>query len=57
VEEYGKSIRIIGPKKILYAVASPIERKEEICNLMEILFTIPTVPLPNFLSITLTPSN
>lgn len=40
-----------------YAVASPLHQKETIRQAIEGLFGIPTLSLPNFLSITLTPSN
>ena len=40
-----------------YAVASPINKREDVCQYIDELFQIPTVPLPNFLCLTLTPSN
>lgn len=57
IQTYGESVRIIGPKKMLYCVAHPSDRKEEVSSLMETVYGIPTIALPNFLSITLTPSN
>jgi hypothetical protein len=57
VRVYGESVNIIGPKKILYAAVSPLSKKEDICQFMDEMFQMPTVPLPNFLCLTLTPSN
>eukprot|EP01017_Pseudomicrothorax_dubius_P027425 TRINITY_DN315_c0_g1_i4.p1 TRINITY_DN315_c0_g1~~TRINITY_DN315_c0_g1_i4.p1 ORF type:complete len:415 (+),score=83.93 TRINITY_DN315_c0_g1_i4:39-1283(+) len=57
IRTYGEAVNVIGPKDALYAAAAPVDRIGEVCKLMETLFGIPTVPLPNFLSITLTPSN
>ena len=48
---------IIGPKKGLYAAAAPVENTGVACEVCSELFDIPTHPLPNFLSLTLTPSN
>jgi hypothetical protein len=57
VVNYGKDINIIGPKKHLYVAAYPAERVHEICNIMSLLYFIPAVPIPNFLNLTLCPSN
>ncbi len=57
IVEYGRSINIIGPKDHLYCAAYPPERVHEIANTVSLLYYIPTVTIPNFLSITLTPSN
>ncbi len=54
---YGKDINIIGPKKHLYVAAYPAERVHEICNIMSLLYFIPSVAIPNFLNLTLCPSN
>jgi len=40
-----------------YAACNPLTQQDVVCRYMETLFTIKTLPLPNFLSITLTPSN
>jgi len=55
--DYGQSVQIIGPKDKLYCAAYPIEKAYEIANMLSLLYRIPTVVLPNFLCITLTPSN
>ncbi len=55
--EYGKSINIIGPKDHLYCASYPPERVHEASNMVSLLYYIPTIVIPNFLCITLTPSN
>ena len=57
VVNYGKDVNIIGPKKHLYVTAYPPERVHEVCTLMTLSYFIPSVPMPNFLSLTLCPSN
>lgn len=57
VVNYGKDVNIIGPKKHLYVTAYPVERVHEVCSIMSLAYFIPSVPMPNFLSLTLTPSN
>jgi hypothetical protein len=54
---YGKEARILGPKERLKAVSSPVEHTSEILAIIEQMYDIPTVALPNFLCLTLTPSN
>eukprot|EP00349_Pseudokeronopsis_sp_Brazil_P007953 CAMPEP_0202959224 /NCGR_PEP_ID=MMETSP1396-20130829/3465_1 /ASSEMBLY_ACC=CAM_ASM_000872 /TAXON_ID= /ORGANISM="Pseudokeronopsis sp., Strain Brazil" /LENGTH=183 /DNA_ID=CAMNT_0049677693 /DNA_START=181 /DNA_END=732 /DNA_ORIENTATION=- len=54
---YGKEVIIIGPKKHLYLSAYPVEKVHEVCSLMSLLYFIPSVPIPNFLNLTLCPSN
>lgn len=48
---------IIGPKKNLYVTAYPIEKIPDACQLTSLLYGIPSKVVPNFLSLTLTPSN
>jgi hypothetical protein len=55
--EYGKSINIIGPKNHLYCASFPPEEVEKAANYISLLYYIPTFTIPNFLCITLTPSN
>lgn len=57
VVNYGKEVNIIGPKKHLYVTSYPVERVHEVCSLMSLAYFIPSVPMPNFLSLTLCPSN
>ena len=54
---YGFESRILGPKKVLKAASSPVEKTAFVTDLVERLFDIPTLPLPNFMCLTLTPSN
>ncbi|KAL4510772.1 hypothetical protein ABPG72_004926 [Tetrahymena utriculariae] len=56
-DEYGKSVRIIGPKDQLLVAIEPATKMTETIQLIEKMWTIPTVALPNFLTLTLTPSN
>ena len=42
---------------IRYAVCNPQSQRDIVCRYIETLYSIKTLPLPNFLSITLTPSN
>lgn len=48
---------IIGPKKHLYVASYPIERVYQCCQVMSLLYTIPCIVVPNFLNLTLCPSN
>lgn len=48
---------ILGPKDNLWVAASPPERAAECTELITSLFDIPARPVPNFLNLTLTPSN
>lgn len=55
--EHGKSINIIGPKDHLYCASYPPEKVDQAANIISLLYYIPTITIPNFLCITLTPSN
>jgi hypothetical protein len=55
--EYGKTVEIYGPKNYLCVAAHPASRCDKMANLVSILYSTPTVALPNFLCLTLTPSN
>ena len=57
IVEYGSSINIIGPKDHLYCASYPPENAALISNYISLLYYIPTIIIPNFLCITLTPSN
>lgn len=48
---------MIGPKKYLLSTAIPTSQNDTVAKLCENLFDIPTKTLPNFLCLTLTPSN
>jgi opine dehydrogenase len=55
--EYGKSVEIYGPKSYLCCAAYPATRTDKVSNMIALLYATPTVPIPNFLCLTLTPSN
>lgn len=54
---YGHSARIIGPKQALYLAAYPTASAQLAARVVGDLFGIPCKTVPNFLSLTLTPSN
>eukprot|EP00817_Percolomonadidae_sp_ATCC50343_P003951 CAMPEP_0117429510 /NCGR_PEP_ID=MMETSP0758-20121206/9062_1 /TAXON_ID=63605 /ORGANISM="Percolomonas cosmopolitus, Strain AE-1 (ATCC 50343)" /LENGTH=406 /DNA_ID=CAMNT_0005216627 /DNA_START=18 /DNA_END=1234 /DNA_ORIENTATION=- len=53
----GHSCRMIGPKKVLRVAATPVKEADNVAKLMTKMFDIPCTTIPNFLSLTLTPSN
>jgi len=55
--EYGKTCRFIGPKKNLWVASWPTQRAVDIARIMALLYDIPCATIPNFLTVTLTPSN
>ncbi len=55
--EYGKTVRAVGYRGEMFAAALPHKDTKECCKLIEDIFDIKTSPLPNYLNITLTPSN
>lgn len=57
VKEYGKSVYDLGKKREVHIAAIPSERTTEVCSVMEGLLDLACNPLPNYLNITLTPSN
>ncbi|CAN0080738.1 unnamed protein product [Ectocarpus sp. 8 AP-2014] len=57
INEYGKSAVIVGPKKKLYVASYPVEQRNEMALRVEAMFDIPCGTVPNFLNLTLTPSN
>lgn len=57
LKEYGKSVYMLGRKSELQMGAIQREKGEEIRKRIEEFFEIPCVFLPNYLSVTLTPSN
>lgn len=52
-----KSAIIVGPKKKLYVASYPVEQRNEMALRVEAMFDIPCGTVPNFLNLTLTPSN
>ena len=57
LKERGKSVYMLGRKKKLEVGSIPREQSEKIAAMLEEMFDIPCVALPNYLSVTLTPSN
>lgn len=55
--EYGKTVRAVGYRDELFAAAIPHSETPECCQLIESIFDIKTTKMPNYLNITLTPSN
>ena len=57
IKKLGKSVYNLGKKKELYISAIPKEDSKNIANMIEKLLNIKTSIVPNYLNITLTPSN
>lgn len=59
MKAYGESVRIIGPKTGLYLAYTPKGEQNgtELISILERMYDIPVLTVPNFLSLTLTPSN
>lgn len=57
LKERGKSVYMLGRKKELKIAAIPAGECIGAAGIVESLFDIPCTPLPNYLSVTLTPSN
>jgi len=55
--ERGKSVRVSGLRDRLYVGSIPTQKSNEISSFLSLLFGIPCESLPNYLSVTLTPSN
>jgi len=55
--EYGKSVYDLGRKDKLFLAAIPAGETSTVCSVMEDLFGVPCVSLPNYLNVTLSPSN
>lgn len=57
LKTYGQSVNMTGRKKSISAAALPPSETNRICQEMQSLFNMECKPLPNYLSITFTPSN
>lgn len=55
--EYGKSVCAVGYRKELHVAALPHHNTEEIREIISHIFDMPCVALPDYLNLTLTPSN
>ena len=57
LEQYGKRVRCEGLRTELFLASIPNEQSKELADFMSFLWDIPCNALPNYLSVTLTPSN
>lgn len=55
--EYGKTVRAVGYRDEMFVAAIPHSETNACCEIIEDIIGIKTSPLPNYLNITLTPSN
>ena len=55
--EYGKTVCSTGYRGLLHAAALPKSETESCCKLLASIFDIPCQALPDYLNLTLTPSN
>lgn len=55
--EYGKSVCATGYRDELFAAAIPYNKTDTCCELVSGIFDMKCSPLPNYLTLTLTPSN
>lgn len=55
--KYGSEAEIYGPKNYICATAFPLSRIDKITQIASYLWSTPCAAIPNFLSLTLTPSN
>lgn len=57
LEQYGKRVRCEGLRSELFLASIPSSKAEDLAAFMSSLWGIPCTALPNYLSVTLTPSN
>lgn len=57
LEKYGECVCATGYRKTLYAAALPSKHTKEVCSLLSDGLQMQCEPLPNYLNLTLTPSN
>ncbi len=57
VVEKGKTVRSVGYRDELHVASLPASRIGECCALIESIYDKPCRPIPNFLNLTMTPSN
>lgn len=55
--KYGETVRAVGYRKTLYTAALPSSYSKWCSELVSELFDIPCIDMPNYLNVTLTPSN
>lgn len=57
LKKYGEYVITSGKRKDMYLATIPYDKAPEVSKIFENLFEIKTHPLPNYLSVALTPSN
>ncbi len=57
LKEYGKSVCVSGARPELHLAGIPADNLSDTAKLLENVFEVPCVMLPNYLCVTLTPSN
>lgn len=57
LKKYGEYVVTAGKRKEMFLATIPHDKAQEVSKLFEELFEVKTYPLPNYLSVTLTPSN
>lgn len=57
LKEYGKTVITAGKRKEMYISALPKSQTELVRKIFEELFDVTTISLPNYLNVTLTPTN
>lgn len=57
LEQYGKRVRCEGLRSELFLASIPADQAEKWSPFFEYVWDIPCIPLPNYLNVTLTPSN
>ncbi len=57
LKEYGRSVYMLGRKSELFLASIPASFTDQLCCTISELLDMPCHPLPNYLSVTLTPSN
>lgn len=57
LEQYGKRVRCEGKRASLYLATLPKSKSKKITEFISFLWDMPCIELPNYLSVTLTPSN
>ncbi len=55
--DYGKVVKCTGYRDCLYVAGIPYVYTEKCCTIVSDIFDLPCCPLPNYLNLTLTPSN
>lgn len=57
IRKYGEAVYMLGRKPELYLASIPSSQTAAVASIMESIFDLPCICLPNYLSVTLTPSN